>query len=248
MKAVLTCSRTMASLHSVYSSCGGQMNTAGVCEPSLERAEQLLKCDGVVALPTDTIYGICCLAQRAPPVHRLYEIKRRQAVKPVAICVAQVEDIHRWAHVCVQDSLLHDLLPGPVTLVFNRKARLNPLLNPQTQRIGIRIPDHAFVRQLCFRLNEPLALTSANISDAGSCASVGEFCSIWPQLDAVFDGGPLGVLDPLKLGSTVVDLSSTGNYEIIRDGCALKQVKEILTKHRLKPLLQRPTATATNEL
>lgn len=236
MKAVLTCSRTMASLHSVYSSCGGQMNSAGVCEPSLEKAEQILKADGVIALPTDTIYGICCLAQRSPSVQRLYEIKRRQSNNPLAICVSKVEDIHRWAHVCVEDSLLNDLLPGPVTVIFNRKSQLNPLLNPQTERIAIRIPDHMFVRQLCSRLNEPLALTSANISNTGSCAAIGEFRSLWPQLDAVFDGGPLGVMDPHKLGSTIVDLSSPGNYKITRDGCALKQVKEVLDKHRLRPL------------
>ena len=62
---------------------------------------------------------------------------------------------------------LRDMLPGPVTLVFERTECLNPGLNPSTALVGIRIPDHDFVRQLTLACNEPLALTSANLSRLG---------------------------------------------------------------------------------
>ena len=63
--------------------------------------------------------------------------------------------------------ILQDLLPGPVTLVFERTDQLNPGLNPTTGLVGIRIPDHDFVRQLSLACEEPLALTSANVSTVG---------------------------------------------------------------------------------
>ena len=68
----------------------------------------------------------------------------------------------------MSDSVLNDLLPGPVTLVFERTETLNKELNPGTNLVGIRIPDHIFVRQLAIKCREPLALTSANKSAARS--------------------------------------------------------------------------------
>lgn len=69
-------------------------------------------------------------------------------------------------------SLLKNLLPGPVTLIFKRKACLNPELNPGLASVGVRIPDHDFIQQLCVELGEPIALTSANVSDAGSTVDI----------------------------------------------------------------------------
>ena len=73
----------------------------------------------------------------------------------------------RWGKVTVSQEILQDLLPGPVTLVFERTDQLNPGLNPTTRLVGIRIPDHYFVQQLSLRCEEPLALTSANLSTVG---------------------------------------------------------------------------------
>ena len=75
--------------------------------------------------------------------------------------------ILRWGKVTISNAILEDLLPGPVTLVFERTEQLNPGLNPTTQLVGIRIPDHDFVRQLSLACDEPLALTSANVSTVG---------------------------------------------------------------------------------
>ena len=75
---------------------------------------------------------------------------------------------HSWGRVTVSQNLLQDLLPGPVTLVFERTEQLNPQLNPGTRLVGIRIPDYDFVRQLAVACQEPLALTSANVSAAKS--------------------------------------------------------------------------------
>ena len=79
---------------------------------------------------------------------------------------------YRWCDVTISRDILEDLLPGPVTLVFERKAVLNPELNPATRLMGIRIPDHQFIRETARVCKEPIALTSANISASRSCLTV----------------------------------------------------------------------------
>ncbi|KAL5010660.1 hypothetical protein ScPMuIL_012965 [Solemya velum] len=189
--------------------------------------ESLMK-GNIIAVPTDTIYGVAGLAQSSEAVNRLYNIKSRDPAKPVAISVADVSDIYRWSRVTVPDELLHDLLPGPVTVVFERNKNLNVHLNPQTSLVGIRIPQHDFVRKLTRACNEPLALTSANISSHRSPLSVEEFRELWPSLDLVFDGGVLSECSVSRLGSTVVDLSVVGKFKIIRAGSAEQSTVDIL--------------------
>ncbi|XP_012734221.2 yrdC domain-containing protein, mitochondrial [Fundulus heteroclitus] len=185
-----------------------------------------LKDSHVVAVPTDTIYGLACLAQNAEAVRKIYEVKERNGQKPLAICVGEIRDIYHYCKVKVKEELLHDLLPGPVTLVFERSEELNPSLNPFTSLVGVRIPDHAFLRRLCQMCGEPLALTSANISSQTSTVEVQEFQELWSKLAVVVDGGPIG--DQTRQGSTVIDLSVLGKYRIIRPGCALSATLDVL--------------------
>ncbi|KAE8624283.1 hypothetical protein XENTR_v10005898 [Xenopus tropicalis] len=191
----------------------------------------ILQQGGVIAVPTDTIYGIACLAQNSQSISNIYNVKGRNGTKPLAICVGNVDDIYRYCQVRVPDQLLRDLLPGPVTLVMERSDRLNKELNPFTSLVGVRIPDHAFIRQLAEVCSEPLALTSANISSQDSTLTVEEFRDLWPKLSLVVDGGPIGELSSpeCRLGSTVVDLSVPGKFTVIRDGCALTSTVDILT-------------------
>lgn len=190
----------------------------------------------IIALPTDTIYGLAVSAINDSAIHKLYDLKTRDCSKPIAICVSDVDQLSQWCQLTVGTELLNDLLPGPVTLVFNRSPNLNKNLNPNYDSIGVRIPNHNFVRQLC-RVCGPLGLTSANISSQSSCLSVDEFKHLWPHLSVVFDGGLLGQSDPNRLGSTVVDLSVEGSFKIIRSGCAFSQTISLLqNKYHLKRL------------
>jgi len=199
-----------------------------VYKQHFNEAASSLKKGNIIALPTDTIYGIAALAQSTVAVQKLYEIKRRHQEKPVAICVGNVEDVFKWGKVTVSDSALHDLLPGPVTLVFDRTETLNKQLNPGTNLVGIRIPDHDFVRQLAIKCHEPLALTSANKSSAQSSLETKEFKDLWCKLDVIFDGGLLGQTEKCRQGSTVVNLSVPGKFSVIRDGSAYRQTVAIL--------------------
>ncbi|KAM9116313.1 threonylcarbamoyl-AMP synthase [Pangshura tecta] len=201
-------------------------------QETLGAAVAALREGGLVALPTDTVYGVACLAQSARALRRIYSLKGREARKPLAICLAEVALVYRYCHVNVPEELLQDLLPGPVTLVLQRSEGLNKDLNPFTSLVGVRIPDHAFIREVARACSGPLALTSANVSSRASTLTVSEFQDLWPQLSLVIDGGAIGdVQSPeCRLGSTVVDLSVSGKYTIIRPGCALTPTVEILGK------------------
>ncbi|XP_034610204.1 yrdC domain-containing protein, mitochondrial [Trachemys scripta elegans] len=201
-------------------------------QETLGAAVSALREGGLVAVPTDTIYGIAALAQSSQAIKKIYNLKGRNGGKPLAICLGDVEHIYRYCHVNVPEELLRDLLPGPVTLVLQRSEGLNKDLNPFTSLVGVRIPNHTFIREVAQACSGPLALTSANISTRASTLTVSEFQDLWPQLSLVIDGGAIGDIQSpeCRLGSTVVDLSVSGKYTIIRPGCALTPTVEILGK------------------
>ncbi|XP_017073221.1 yrdC domain-containing protein, mitochondrial [Drosophila eugracilis] len=195
-------------------------------EAALQLARQCLLSGQVIALPTDTVYGLACDANNETAIQRLYEIKGRDEHKPVAICVHNIAALRRFGQAShLSDELLTRLLPGPLTIVIERTPHLsNRFLNPSTSKIGIRIPDFRFMRDLCaVWQDQPLALTSANRSSAPSSLQVSEFQSLWPQLGVVFDAGQIGVTEERRLASTVIDLATPGYFEIVRAGVALKQ-------------------------
>eukprot|EP00045_Choanoeca_perplexa_P004660 m.39692 g.39692 ORF g.39692 m.39692 type:complete len:304 (+) comp12692_c0_seq2:90-1001(+) len=183
--------------------------------------------DQVIAIPTDTIYGVAARAQSKSAIAKIYAIKGRDERKPVAICVPTLAQVGDYGTCTLDDATLAKLLPGAVTVVFNRTPKLNPDLNPHTQLVGIRVPDHELTKMIVEELGEPLALTSANRSGDPSCVAATEFAALWPQLGAVVDGGPI---EGSRAGSTVVDLSGgkSKTYKIVRDGSALELVETAL--------------------
>lgn len=206
---------------------------------SIKKAVNCLRSGLVIALPTDTVYGLACDANNEKAIQTLYNIKGRDFHKPVAICVKDLNDLRKYGEAYhLNDSLLQQLLPGPITIILERSKYLsNPFLNPTTSKIGMRIPDFEFIKKLCASLNEqPLALTSANKSSERSSLNIKEFDVLWPLLGGIFDAGQVGLTEERRSASTVVDLATPGVYKIVREGVALKQTLDILHAHGLKSL------------
>ncbi|CAK1541824.1 unnamed protein product [Leptosia nina] len=200
-------------------------------------AAQYLAKGKVIAVPTDTIYGLACSANCREAIKTLYAIKGRDSAKPVAICVSSIADVRKWGEARhLSDNLLQQLLPGPVTIVLERTKLLdNPYLNPMTAKIGIRIPNCMFINSVTKTLDMPVALTSANSSNEPSSLSINEFNHLFFHLAAVFDGGVLHQgLDKNRSGSTVVDLSNIGYYNIIRKGISYENIVQTLHDNGLK--------------
>lgn len=210
----------------------------------IDIACEILEKGGVIAVPTDTVYGLAALVDNQVALDNIYKIKGRDLNKPLAVCLPRHEDIKNVAKTEeLNPIILPSLLPGPTTIILPRKPSLNPRLNPGLDNIGIRVPDHNFVMALCHIVG-PLALTSANRSGDKSPITIEEFRDLWPELEAVFDVGKVQNryhIDSLseesqmqRLGSTVVDLSKPKSYTIIRPGCALNRTINILNRFGYK--------------
>ncbi|KAF5276659.1 hypothetical protein FQA39_LY06463 [Lamprigera yunnana] len=196
-------------------------------------AVNLLQEGHVIALPTDTVYGLACSAVNLNAINNLFRIKVRNGSKPLAICVGRVSDVQRWAVVDhLPNGLLKSLLPGPVTLVLRCANKLDDSLS-FLGKVGLRIPNKTFLINVCNEFNLPIALTSANLSSEPSSVKIGEFVPLWNKLGGVFDGGPLGVGDSNRGASTVIDLSESGSYKITRKGIAESANIEILQNIKL---------------
>lgn len=197
---------------------------------SVHLAVQILRKGGIISLPTDTVYGLAVDVTNSTAINNIYNVKCRDLSKPLAICVNNVSEVTKWGDTDeLPNNLLNQLLPGPITILLNRRKSLNLDLNPGVMKIGIRVPgpNHkAFVRRVVSALGHPIALTSANPSHEPNCVMIEEFNELWPFLDVVFDGGLIG--DGTRDGSTIVDLSTKGKYKIIRVGTGLETITNLL--------------------
>ncbi|VVC28867.1 Putative zinc-RING and/or ribbon,YrdC-like domain,RUN domain,DHBP synthase RibB-like alpha/beta [Cinara cedri] len=188
-------------------------------QKAVSLAVQLINEGGVIALPTDTVYGLATNAQNPTSISKLYNIKGRNLKKPIAICTYHVNDIYNWGKIShLPFGILNELLPGPVTVVLQRTTSLNNSLNPNESKIAIRVPNSGFVCKIVSHLKNPIALTSANESNKPSSLQPVEFSTLWPKLDAIFDGGQIGCSMESRQGSTIVDLTVKNHYSIIRAG------------------------------
>jgi tRNA threonylcarbamoyl adenosine modification protein (Sua5/YciO/YrdC/YwlC family) len=204
-------------------------NVVSVNETGLiDRCITILQNNGVIAVPTDTIYGLAALVSSEQAVRRIYEIKGRSFTKPLAMAVGYVDDVVAWSKPTLTKEQLAsgDLLPGPVTLMFERQPSLPAYFNPQVTNVAIRIPDCQFMIELARRLKEPIALTSANFSNDPSSVHIDEFKPLWSQLDLVVDAGLLASND--RRGSTIVDLSHKDRFHVQRHGIDCERIVRYL--------------------
>ena len=201
------------------------------------KAAECLKQGKIIALPTDTIYGVGALASSAEGIDKLYEAKRRNINVPLALCIAHPRDIGSFGDVShIPEGLVEKLLPGPYTLLLVKKdsPMLSKELNPNAKLVGIRVPEASFVRGIVARLGGgAMALTSANISGQQSSTSVNQFREIWQHCSHVYDGGQLNAG---STGSTIIDLSNPSGYSILRPGNGLEEAQQILTSYGIQKL------------
>jgi tRNA threonylcarbamoyl adenosine modification protein (Sua5/YciO/YrdC/YwlC family) len=203
-------------------------------DATIDECVDVLGRGGVIAVPTDTIYGLASSAVSQSAIDKIYHIKMRTTARPLAVCVGNVEDINKWAHSTVSDDLLSKLLPGPVTIILKKRETLSTNLHSADETLGFRIPDSSFIMRLARKFDYPIALTSANISNQQSTLCIEEFESLWSKLDLVIDGGKIERTS--REGSTVVQLSKEGYYSIVRRGCAYEDTVSVLQRYGLVEL------------
>ena len=171
----------------------------------LERIVELLRRDGVIAYPTDTLFGLGCLASRKKAVDRVQQIKGRDPKKPMSILCSDMEMFCRYTRHLDTPTfrILKQLLPGPYTVLLPASREV-PRYLQNKQVVGLRIPDHPFCQALVGLLGEPIITTSVALPDQPVLNTAWEIEEEQGHaLDLVVDCG-----QPLGVPSTILDLSS----------------------------------------
>jgi L-threonylcarbamoyladenylate synthase len=177
---------------------------------ALEQALAVLQASGLVAFPTDTVYGVAAQAFEAAGIEQLYLAKGRQAAKAIAILLGRLEDLPGVAAEMplAAQKLAQRFWPGALTLVLPRHPDLPANLSP-LPTVGVRMPDHPLALAL-LSLSGPLAVTSANLSGQPSAVTAQEvLAQLGGRVHLVLDGGRT----PGGIPSTVVDC--TANTPVI---------------------------------
>jgi L-threonylcarbamoyladenylate synthase len=181
---------------------------------ALNRAQQVLSDGGLVAFPTDTVYGLGADVLNRTAVAKLFEVKGRSEEKAIPVLAASDGDLVNVAQPlpAMAMRLAERFWPGPLTLVVKRMPDLPLELSPY-DTVAVRVPDHDLVLAL-LRATGPLAVTSANRSDRPSSLSAEEvLATLGGRFDLLLDGGAT----PGGTPSTVVDCTQ-GEPQILRAG------------------------------
>ncbi|MDE0326581.1 MAG: L-threonylcarbamoyladenylate synthase [Candidatus Poribacteria bacterium] len=168
-------------------------------------AAQCLRSGGIVAIPTDTVYGLGADPFNASAVQKLYTFKGRPDGKPIPLILSSVEDIHRVAQNLPEFffHLTDRFWPGGLTIVVESKDLL-PVLTAGGNTVGVRIPNNPLLLKILQAFGGPMAITSANVSGEPPATSVQEIGEeLASRIDVIVDGGKT----PGPVPSTVYDIS-----------------------------------------
>jgi L-threonylcarbamoyladenylate synthase len=181
---------------------------------AINHAADVLQHGGLVAFPTDTVYGLAALPFRSEYVERLFSAKGRNNSRAIAILIGDFNDLPRVVDHFdeISSRLAHQFWPGPLTLVVKKHKDLPQDLSPDGT-IGVRMPDHPVALQL-LRTVGPLAVTSANISGQENANTAEEVKKqLTGRVHLILDGGrTMG-----GVPSTVVNCLSP-SLTILREG------------------------------
>jgi L-threonylcarbamoyladenylate synthase len=192
---------------------------------AVPQALSILRSGGLVAFPTDTVYGVGAPAFDGRAVESIYSAKDRPVEKAIPVLIGNLEDLDKVG-INISDAA-HKLVvrfwPGPLTILVPKRADL-PVAVSATGTVGVRVPDHEVARAL-LRAAGPLAVTSANISGGQSPVTAQEvYEQLGGRIALILDGGKT----PGGVPSTLVD-STTPEVRVLREGpISLEEILSVL--------------------
>ena len=204
------------------------MNTIVITDDDLSYAVEALKSGGLVAVPTDTVYGLAGDGLNAEAVAKIYEIKGRPAVKPLILLIPDISFAEMLCTEIPESArrLAEEFWPGPLTLILPRSDAVPDIVTAGGNTVGIRSPDHPKTLELLRLAGTPVAAPSANISGMPSPKSAGDVLAYFDgKIECVIDGGVCS----LGFESTIVDLT-VEPHKILRHGALREEeIKRALT-------------------
>lgn len=171
----------------------------------VERAVRILKNGGLVAFPTETVYGLGCDVFNEDAVKRLFEVKKRPRSKPLIVGVSDMDEVHEIAEVNRDaERLMNAFFPGPLTIVFKKRRNIPDIVTGGSDKVAVRMPDHEVPLKLIEKLGKPIVVPSANITGRPSPMSYTHVIEdIGDKIDAVIVGEC-----SVGIESTIVDVTT----------------------------------------
>ncbi len=192
----------------------------------INRVAQILKNGGLVAFPTETVFGLGVVFDNPDSYKRLIEVKRRPPEKPFTLMLSNPKDIEKYAHVDEKaKALIEAFVPGQITLILRAKDGLPSYVVSKDGFVGVRIPDNRLIQDLIDRVGKPLLVPSANKSGEIPATSDNEVAMVFEsEIDAVIEGKSVS-----NVPSTIARIDN--DVEIIREGLIKKEdIDKILAR------------------
>lgn len=190
----------------------------------IKELADILKRDGVISVPTDTVYGICARMNSINARNKLALAKNRPISKSIAVMCADEEQIKSIAIVNEKiEKLIRTFMPGPITLILRKSPKVPKYINTGSIEIGVRMATSKALENLIRETGSPLFMTSANQSGEPICNNLDEIEKACPNLDAMMEGEIF-----FGKGSTIVDCVSEP-IKILREGpISMEQILKVL--------------------
>tara|TARA_B100000700_G_scaffold302543_1_gene373004 strand:- start:1427 stop:2368 length:942 start_codon:yes stop_codon:yes gene_type:complete len=198
-------------------------------ELNLNKAKKILDKNNIIAVPTETVYGLAGNAYSNKSIKRIYKLKKRPKKNPLIIHYYKIKDLKEDAYIDEKFLKLYKKFsPGPLTYILRKKkkSKISSFANAKLKTIAVRFPKNVIIRNLLKKLNFPLAIPSANISSnvspVGAADVIDEFGK---KINFILDGGT----SKIGLESTVINLY--GKTRILRPGAINhKKISKVLKK------------------
>ncbi|MDO4198069.1 MAG: L-threonylcarbamoyladenylate synthase [Erysipelotrichaceae bacterium] len=200
------------------------METLKLSKKDINKIIEILNNGGLVAFPTDTVFGLACKMDKES-ISRVYEVKGRDFNKALPVMCNSKEMIERIAYINIDaEKIMERFMPGAITLVYKKKEEVEDYVTQGKDTIGIRVPDDEWILELISKLDHPIMVTSANISGNGSLLN-------WESVYECMKDHIEGIIMEDARGqmsSTIVDVSSD-DIRILREGpISIDEIRECL--------------------
>ena len=185
---------------------------------------EILKNDGVLSVPTDTVYGVCARMDSEKAQENLRDVKHRPLTKAFPVMCADEDQIKEIAYVDDRaEKLIRAFMPGPVTFILKKKEEVPAYVNGGMETLAIRMATSDALRELIKAAGAPVFMTSANQSGEPVCTSLDEIEKSCPTLDGMMEGN-------VSFGeaSTIIDCTGS-ELKILRQGpVTMEQIEKAL--------------------
>jgi len=190
-------------------------------------AVQTLANGGLVAIPTETVYGLGAAINNEVAIAKIFVVKGRPQNHPLIVHLADIDQLHQVAHDIHPDAikLAHACWPGPLTLLLHRNENVSTSITGGRDTVAVRIPDNAFTRQLILDLGSPIAAPSANRFGKVSPTTAQHVCDdLQNDVDLIVDDGASSI----GVESTIIDFSVSPPQLLRPGGIPIEDIEQIL--------------------